>query len=105
MPSFDLSSGSAILVGIFVGILSTSVQSLGLTLQRKSHLLEDERVTQRPPYRRRWQVRWTLCINEAHIHTLRWAYSVGNLYENEKIASHVPAHQVFLLTPLLLVGF
>ena len=47
-------------VGIFVGLLSTSIQSIGLTLQRKSHLLEDEKDSQevhRPPYRRRrWQV-------------------------------------------------
>jgi multidrug transporter EmrE-like cation transporter len=43
-----------------VGLLSTSVQSLGLTLQRKSHILEDEKVpydVRRPPYRRRrWQL-------------------------------------------------
>lgn len=40
--------------------MSTSVQSLGLTLQRKSHILEDEKDehdVRRPPYRRRrWQV-------------------------------------------------
>jgi multidrug transporter EmrE-like cation transporter len=40
--------------------LSTSVQSLGLTLQRKSHILEDEKApydVRRPPYRRRrWQL-------------------------------------------------
>ncbi|KAF3237945.1 hypothetical protein TWF217_002016 [Orbilia oligospora] len=53
----DLSSHAAIIIGIFVGVVSTSVQSLGLTLQRKSHLLEEERPSQRPPYRRRrWQV-------------------------------------------------
>ncbi|KAL9122588.1 MAG: hypothetical protein Q9187_000859 [Circinaria calcarea] len=48
-------------VGVFVGLVSTSIQSLGLTLQRKSHILEDEKDLQdarRPPYRRRrWQVR------------------------------------------------
>lgn len=47
-------------LGIVVGLLSTSVQSLGLTLQRKSHILEDEKVpydVRRPPYRRRrWQL-------------------------------------------------
>jgi len=47
-------------LGVVVGLLSTSVQSVGLTLQRKSHLLEDEKEehhTRRPPYRRRrWQV-------------------------------------------------
>ena len=47
-------------IGILVGLLSTSVQSLGLTLQRKSHILEDEKELQdvrRPPYkRRRWQL-------------------------------------------------
>jgi len=40
--------------------MSTSVQSLGLTLQRKSHILEDEKRpydARRPPYRRRrWQL-------------------------------------------------
>lgn len=43
-----------------MGILSTSVQSVGLTLQRKSHILEDEKGPhdiRRPPYRRRrWQL-------------------------------------------------
>lgn len=47
-------------LGIIVGILSTSVQSVGLTLQRKSHILEDEKGPhdiRRPPYRRRrWQM-------------------------------------------------
>ncbi|KAL6858077.1 hypothetical protein ACO1O0_005527 [Amphichorda felina] len=55
-----LSPGGAIALGIMVGILSTSVQSVGLTLQRKSHILEDEKGPhdiRRPPYRRRrWQV-------------------------------------------------
>jgi hypothetical protein len=47
-----------IALGVGVGILSTSIQSLGLTLQRKSHLLEDDRASHRPPHRRRrWQVR------------------------------------------------
>ncbi|KAL8916360.1 MAG: hypothetical protein Q9172_006341, partial [Xanthocarpia lactea] len=47
-------------VGIFVGLASTSIQSLGLTLQRKSHILEDEKEPhdpRRPPFRRRrWQL-------------------------------------------------
>ena len=47
-------------VGVFSGILSTSTQSLGLTLQRKSHILEEEKApgdVQRPPHRRRrWQL-------------------------------------------------
>lgn len=47
-------------VGIIVGLLSTCVQSVGLTLQRKSHMLEDEKedhVERRPAYkRRRWQI-------------------------------------------------
>lgn len=47
-------------VGIIVGLVSTSVQAIGLTLQRKSHLLEDEKHpydVRRPPYkRRRWQL-------------------------------------------------
>lgn len=59
--SMGLDDAGAIGIGVVVGILSTSVQSLGLTLQRKSHLLEDDRpahVGKRPPHRRRrWQVR------------------------------------------------
>ncbi|KAL6917839.1 hypothetical protein ACHAP8_000257 [Fusarium lateritium] len=55
-----ISSGGTIALGIIVGLLSTSVQSLGLTLQRKSHILEDEKGphdVRRPPYRRRrWQI-------------------------------------------------
>ncbi|KAF5017986.1 hypothetical protein F66182_10055 [Fusarium sp. NRRL 66182] len=55
-----ISSGGSIALGIIVGLLSTSVQSLGLTLQRKSHILEDEKGPhddRRPPYRRRrWQI-------------------------------------------------
>lgn len=49
-------------IGVLVGLIATSVQSIGLTLQRKSHILEDEKAlqhtrAQRPPYRRRrWQV-------------------------------------------------
>lgn len=55
-----LSPGGSIALGIIVGLISTSVQSLGLTLQRKSHILEDEKGpydARRPPYRRRrWQL-------------------------------------------------
>ncbi|KAF2135369.1 uncharacterized protein K452DRAFT_260785 [Aplosporella prunicola CBS 121167] len=56
----ELSAGGSVALGVFVGLLSTSIQSVGLTLQRKSHLLEDEKEethTRRPPYRRRrWQL-------------------------------------------------
>ncbi|KEY68694.1 hypothetical protein S7711_00568 [Stachybotrys chartarum IBT 7711] len=55
-----ISPGGSIALGILVGLLSTSVQSVGLTLQRKSHILEDEKNPhdiRRPPYRRRrWQL-------------------------------------------------
>jgi drug/metabolite transporter (DMT)-like permease len=55
-----LTSSSFAQLGIIVGLLSTSVQSLGLTLQRKSHILEDEKSpndVRRPPHRRRrWQL-------------------------------------------------
>ncbi|KAM7208882.1 Magnesium transporter NIPA domain containing protein [Naviculisporaceae sp. PSN 640] len=55
-----ISPEGSIALGIVVGLLSTSVQSLGLTLQRKSHILEDEKGpydVRRPPYRRRrWQL-------------------------------------------------
>ncbi|KYK59920.1 hypothetical protein DCS_01054 [Drechmeria coniospora] len=56
----DMTPGGSIALGIFVGLISTSVQSLGLTLQRKSHILEDEKGphdVRRPPHRRRrWQL-------------------------------------------------
>ncbi|KAI1876033.1 hypothetical protein JX265_000722 [Neoarthrinium moseri] len=55
-----LSPGGSIAIGVLVGLVSTSVQSLGLTLQRKSHILEDEKGphdVRRPPHRRRrWQL-------------------------------------------------
>ncbi|EEH16416.1 hypothetical protein PABG_06503 [Paracoccidioides brasiliensis Pb03] len=55
-----LSPGGSIAIGVFVGLISTSLQAIGLTLQRKSHLLEDEKRPydlRRPPYkRRRWQL-------------------------------------------------
>jgi hypothetical protein len=47
-------------LGVIVGLLSTSVQSVGLMLQRKYHLLEEEKgadYDRRPPYKRRgWQL-------------------------------------------------
>jgi len=56
----DLSPQGTIAIGILVGLLSTSIQSLGLTLQRKSHIIEDAKhasETRRPPYKRRkWQL-------------------------------------------------
>ncbi|KAK0390893.1 hypothetical protein NLU13_0396 [Sarocladium strictum] len=59
-PLGGISPGGSIAIGIIVGLMSTSVQSLGLTLQRKSHILEDEKSSlddRRPPYRRRrWQL-------------------------------------------------
>lgn len=55
-----LTPGGSIAIGILVGLVSTNVQSIGLTLQRKSHLLEDEKSqydVKRPPYRRGlWQI-------------------------------------------------
>ncbi|KAJ5965037.1 Magnesium transporter NIPA [Penicillium vulpinum] len=56
----DLSPEGSVAVGVLVGLVSTSLQAIGLTLQRKSHLLEEEKHpydVRRPPYkRRRWQV-------------------------------------------------
>lgn len=56
----SLSPAASVTIGIIVGLLSTCVQSVGLTLQRKSHMLEDEKQDcepRRPAYRRRrWQV-------------------------------------------------
>lgn len=55
-----LSAGGTVALGIIVGLLSTCVQSFGLTLQRKSHMIEDSKSEYEPrraPYRRRrWQV-------------------------------------------------
>lgn len=55
-----ISPGATVALGIIVGLLSTCVQSIGLTLQRKSHMLEDEKEDyglRRPPHRRRrWQI-------------------------------------------------
>lgn len=59
-PLGSLPPGGTITVGIIVGLLSTCIQSFGLTLQRKSHILEDEKEDceiRRPAYRRRrWQI-------------------------------------------------
>jgi multidrug transporter EmrE-like cation transporter len=56
----QMSPEGQVALGIIVGLLSTCVQSIGLTLQRKSHILEDEKdddVAYTPPYRRRrWQI-------------------------------------------------
>ncbi|KAF2422094.1 hypothetical protein EJ08DRAFT_664998 [Tothia fuscella] len=55
--------GASVALGVLVGLVSTGVQSIGLTHQRKSHLLEDQKSMEedghvaRPAYkRRRWQV-------------------------------------------------
>lgn len=60
MSDFTLDPAAAITLGVIVGLLSTCVQSIGLTLQRKSHMLEDEKEdhsSRRPPHRRRrWQI-------------------------------------------------
>jgi multidrug transporter EmrE-like cation transporter len=62
----DISPGAGVAVGIVVGLLSTCVQSVGLTLQRKSHMLEDckeDYETRRAPYRRRrWQIGMSLFL-------------------------------------------
>ncbi|KAL4805805.1 hypothetical protein BDV18DRAFT_139886 [Aspergillus unguis] len=56
----DLSPQGSVAIGVLVGLISTSLQAIGLTLQRKSHLIEDEKhpyELRRPPYkRRRWQL-------------------------------------------------
>src|ERR1700754_992148 len=53
-------------IGILVGLTSTAVQSLGLTLQRKTHILEEEKGphdVRRPPHRRRgWQLGMAMFI-------------------------------------------
>ncbi|KAL5606346.1 hypothetical protein BROUX41_002763 [Berkeleyomyces rouxiae] len=57
--------GGTIAIGIVVGILSASIQSIGLTLQRKSHILEDVKsphVRRAPHLRRRWQIGMAMFI-------------------------------------------
>ncbi|CAI4211135.1 unnamed protein product [Parascedosporium putredinis] len=65
-PIGGISPGGSIALGIVAGLVSTSVQSLGLTLQRKSHILEDEKDPhdiRRPPHRRRrWQLGMAMFI-------------------------------------------
>ncbi|KAJ5973220.1 Magnesium transporter NIPA [Penicillium waksmanii] len=62
----NLSPQGSVAVGIIVGLISTSLQAIGLTLQRKSHLLEDEKPlydARRPPYkRRRWQIGMSMFV-------------------------------------------
>lgn len=57
---FTMDPSAALAMGVIVGLASTCVQSVGLTLQRKSHMLEDEKIDEsdrRPPFkRRRWQI-------------------------------------------------
>ncbi|KAK9449578.1 magnesium transporter NIPA-domain-containing protein [Limtongia smithiae] len=56
----DGASSQTIAIGIVAGIASTALQSFGLTMQRKSHILEDAKPlghVQRPPYKRkRWLI-------------------------------------------------
>ncbi|KAK9248642.1 magnesium transporter NIPA-domain-containing protein [Lipomyces tetrasporus] len=56
----DGASGQTIAIGVVTGIASTALQSFGLTMQRKSHILEDSKPLgqiQRPPYKRkRWLI-------------------------------------------------
>jgi len=60
MADFPINPQAGVALGVIVGLASTCVQSVGLTLQRKSHMLEDEKEdhdNKRPPYkRRRWQI-------------------------------------------------
>ena len=64
---------------MIVGLCSTSIQSIGLTLQRKSHLLEDEKEDddiRRPPYRRR---RWQVSSPSVVLHQILIMYKIGML--------------------------
>jgi hypothetical protein len=69
-------------LGVIVGLVSTSVQSIGLTLQRKSHLLEEEKeddYDRRPPYkRRRWQVRSNILAHGIYTNLRSWACSCSS---------------------------
>lgn len=55
----NIDSSKAVVLGCTVGVLSLATQSVGLTLQRKSHIQEDEKpphIPRRPAYRRHmWQ--------------------------------------------------
>ncbi|KAK9466249.1 magnesium transporter NIPA-domain-containing protein [Lipomyces arxii] len=56
----DGASGQTIAIGVVAGVASAALQSFGLTMQRKSHILEDTKPlghVQRPPYKRkRWLI-------------------------------------------------
>ncbi|KAF2859665.1 hypothetical protein K470DRAFT_271393 [Piedraia hortae CBS 480.64] len=54
-----LSPEAGVVIGVIVGLLSTCIQSVGMTMQRKSHVLEGDRAgrNERPAWkRRRWQI-------------------------------------------------
>lgn len=44
-------ASGTIILGCIIGVISSATQSIGLTLQRKSHLLEEIKLdNHRPPY-------------------------------------------------------
>lgn len=56
----NINSANAIVLGCTVGVLTLATQSVGLTLQRRSHIQEDEKppeIPRKPAYKRHmWQV-------------------------------------------------
>ncbi|CDK25018.1 unnamed protein product [Kuraishia capsulata CBS 1993] len=57
------STRSTIILGCLVGVLSSACQSVGLILQRKSHLIQQTKSHYKPPYKRSlWRLGFTLFI-------------------------------------------
>ncbi|RPA80598.1 hypothetical protein BJ508DRAFT_210075, partial [Ascobolus immersus RN42] len=62
---FGSSGSSQITLGVITGLVSTCIQSVGLTLQRKSHMLEEKKpahLVRKPFRRRKWQIGFTLFL-------------------------------------------
>lgn len=60
-----MSPNSKILLGCLIGVISSATQSIGITLQRKSHIVEDLLPSEhhRPPYRRPlWRIGFFLFL-------------------------------------------
>ncbi len=57
-------ASGTIILGCIIGVISSATQSIGLTLQRKSHLLEEIKLdNHRPPYKRPlWRIGFLLFL-------------------------------------------
>lgn len=57
-------ASGTIILGCLIGVISSATQSIGLTLQRKSHITEDRKLdNHRPPYKRPlWRIGFLLFL-------------------------------------------